>query len=172
MTTPERRAELTAAIKEIVRKVVDAERFGGGFRIYHQAAVDELLALHTKTYREATSILDAATEHRQRAAEHVERASQMIQKSAELQQRVDDLLDRQQEHLQLITKLSREVPYSNELDDCRSARAALIARVGTLRAALREACGLAARIATYAGAAPGRQEHDRLDFLLRLAAET
>lgn len=46
----------------------------------------------------------------------------------------DDLLVRQEEHLALIAKLSRETPYPEELDECRRQRAALVAEVGTLRA--------------------------------------
>jgi hypothetical protein len=49
--------------------------------------------------------------------------------------RIAALETRQQDHLALITKLTRETPYPAELDECRSARRALIAEVGTLRAA-------------------------------------
>lgn len=49
---------------------------------------------------------------------------------------VERLRTRQQELLALVAKLTRETPYPAELDECRSARAALIAEVGTLRAAL------------------------------------
>lgn len=66
---------------------------------------------------------------------------------------------RQQELLALIAKLTRETPYPAELDECRSARAALIAEVGTLRARLAmphplsdkrrcSACGKMSRITT------------------------
>lgn len=36
-------------------------------------------------------------------------------------------------HMALV-KVTRETPYPEELDECRSARAALIAEIGTLRA--------------------------------------
>jgi len=42
----------------------------------------------------------------------------------------------------LIVKISRETPYPAELDECRSARRALIAEVGTLRAQLAEQAGM------------------------------
>ncbi len=51
---------------------------------------------------------------------------------------VDRLESRQQEHLQLIAKLTRETPYPDECDECRSARRALVAEVGTLRARIAE----------------------------------
>lgn len=48
------------------------------------------------------------------------------------------LKSRQQDHLALIAKITRETPYPAELEECRSARRALIAEVGTLRATLAE----------------------------------
>lgn len=48
------------------------------------------------------------------------------------------LRGRQKELLALIAKLTRETPYPAELDECRSARSALIAEVGTLRAKVSE----------------------------------
>ncbi len=48
--------------------------------------------------------------------------------------RITALETRQQELLELAAKLTRETPYPAELDECRSARRALIAEVGTLRA--------------------------------------
>lgn len=50
----------------------------------------------------------------------------------------DVLIGRRDELLALCAKLSRETPYASELEECRSARAALIAEVGTLRAELAE----------------------------------
>jgi uncharacterized coiled-coil DUF342 family protein len=47
---------------------------------------------------------------------------------------VERLTTRRDELLALVRKLTRETPYPAELDECRSARAALIAEVGTLRA--------------------------------------
>ena len=46
---------------------------------------------------------------------------------------IERLESRQQDHLRLIAKITRETPYPAELDECRSARRALIAEVGTLR---------------------------------------
>jgi hypothetical protein len=41
------------------------------------------------------------------------------------------------ELLELVAKLTQETPYSEELDECRSVRSALIAEVGTLRSEVR-----------------------------------
>ncbi len=46
---------------------------------------------------------------------------------------VAELVEAQDRHLSLIAHLSRSTPYEGELTECRSARAALIAEVGTLR---------------------------------------
>lgn len=48
------------------------------------------------------------------------------------------LLTRRDELLALVAKMTRETPYPAELDECRSARAALVAEVGTLRARIAE----------------------------------
>jgi len=53
------------------------------------------------------------------------------------------LTTRRDELLALVAKVSRETPYPAELDECRSARSALIAEVGTLRAAGAELCAAA-----------------------------
>lgn len=47
---------------------------------------------------------------------------------------VATLTERRDALLRLVAKLTRETPYPAELDECRSARSALIAEVGTLRA--------------------------------------
>lgn len=51
---------------------------------------------------------------------------------------IDRLGERQQEHLQLIAKLTRETPYPDEIKECKAHRAALIAEVGTLRGRVAE----------------------------------
>lgn len=48
------------------------------------------------------------------------------------------LTERRDSLLQLVARLTRETPYPAELDECRSARSALIAEVGTLRAQIAE----------------------------------
>jgi hypothetical protein len=45
---------------------------------------------------------------------------------------------RRDELLALVDKVSRETPYPADLDECKSARAALIAEVGTLKARIIE----------------------------------
>ncbi len=47
---------------------------------------------------------------------------------------VAELIETQDRHLSLIAHLSRSTPFDGELAECRSARAALISEVGTLRA--------------------------------------
>lgn len=55
---------------------------------------------------------------------------------AALEVTVTGLAARQQEHLALIARLSKETPFDNEIEDLRRQNAALIAEVGTLRARL------------------------------------
>jgi hypothetical protein len=44
-----KRKELEARVREIVRKVAEAERLGGGFRLYFEIAVTELVKLVDET---------------------------------------------------------------------------------------------------------------------------
>lgn len=60
---------------------------------------------------------------------------------------VEKLTKRRDELLELCAKLTRETPYPADLDECRSARAALIAEVGTLR---RTVLGLEEKVAEQA----------------------
>lgn len=46
---PVKRKELEARVREIVRKVAEAERLGGGFRLYFEIAVTELVKLVDET---------------------------------------------------------------------------------------------------------------------------
>ena len=62
----------------------------------------------------------------------------MSDRAADLAAQVTALEEMRDRHLQLIATLTRETPYPAELEECRSARRALIAEVGTLRAQLAE----------------------------------
>lgn len=54
----------------------------------------------------------------------------------EAQAEIDRLLERQRVHLEMIASLSHSVPLPSEAEDWPSQRAALLAEVGTLRAAV------------------------------------
>lgn len=73
---------------------------------------------------------------------------------------IDRLAERQQAHLQLVAKLARETPYPAELDECRSARAKLIAEVGTLRARIAELESTIASMAPVVAAAEVQRDRN------------
>lgn len=91
---------------------------------------DQLLA--------ALAEIDRLAGEERRATVHAEHQARLQRDEHEArlisEAEVARLTARRDELLKLVAKLTRETPYPAELDECRAARAALIAEVGTLRA--------------------------------------
>jgi len=56
----------------------------------------------------------------------------------QLRSEVMTLREARERYLALIAKMTRETPYPDELEECRSSQRALIAEIGTLRSQLAE----------------------------------
>lgn len=80
---------------------------------------------------------------------------------------IERLKARQQELLATIVRVTNETPFPDEMKGWESQRAALLAEVGTLRAALREACAMLADVDHVLS----ESETDRIAELRKLAGE-
>lgn len=120
------------------------------------AALKEANAAHKAASQHADNQIDALTDKTSHLEIVVASGDKIIanqEKIIEIQDRIIEnqnrgfkdleadavkLVERRDELLKLVAKVSSETPYSADLDECKSARRALMAEVGTLRARVAE----------------------------------
>lgn len=85
------------------------------------------------------SIMNQQHGYMQRLMGMPDRASFSTQEIEDRITQVNNLENRQQEHLKLISRLTNETPYPDEIKGWQDQRAKLIARIGTLENDVREA---------------------------------